>query len=206
MVDEEVRAEDLIGQRVELRGKYGSIRFYGKLRNNAKAGDAMWLGIEWDEMGDGKHSGTVDGETYFVGEFHTSFPEFAAGTTKSCSFIRYGKIDIGGIDFKKAIMQRYKPENMMTEEEKVFAKKRLEAEQFVMSSSNRMVKIEMVGFEQIYNERADITNSRDISLELMGISDLGEEGVLRELIPGTMNLYLDKNKLYSWDQYFQIIH
>jgi len=25
------------------------------------------------------------------------------------------------------------------------------------------------------------------------------------LIPGTMNLYLDMNKLYSWDQYFEII-
>mmetsp|Transcript_37112 Transcript_37112/g.45294 ORF Transcript_37112/g.45294 Transcript_37112/m.45294 type:complete len:88 (-) Transcript_37112:960-1223(-) len=23
-------------------------------------------------------------------------------------------------------------------------------------------------------------------------------------MPGTMNLYLDKNKLYSWDQYFEI--
>jgi len=71
-----------------------------------------------------------------------------------------------------------------------------------MSSKNKMVKIEMVGFDQIYDERADITNSRDISLELMGISEVGEAGVLREMIPGAMNLYLDKNKLYSWDQYF----
>lgn len=124
MADEEVKAEDLIGQRVELRGKHGSIRFYGKLRNNVRAGDAMWLGIEWDEIGSGKHMGTVDGETYFKSEFHTSYPEFAAGTAQSCSFIRFGKIDIGGIDFKKAIMQRYKPENMMTEEEKVMARKR----------------------------------------------------------------------------------
>ena len=75
-----------------------------------------------------------------------------------------------------------------------------------MSAKNKMVKIEMVGFEQIYEERADITNSRDISLENMNISEVGESGALRQLIPGTMNLYLDKNKLYSWDQYFQIIH
>ena len=94
----------MIGRRVELRGKSGSIRFLGKLRNNPKAGDALWLGIEWDEMGDGKHNGTVDGEKYFECEFHTSYPEHATGDTKSCSFIRYGKIEIGGFSFKDAIM------------------------------------------------------------------------------------------------------
>ncbi len=71
-----------------------------------------------------------------------------------------------------------------------------------MSSKNKMVKIEMVGFDKTYEERADISNSRDITLELMGISDVGAPGEIRALIPGTMNLYLDKNKLYSWDQYF----
>jgi len=43
----------------------GSIRFLGKLRNNPKAGNDLWLGIEWDEIGQGKHHGTVDGENYF---------------------------------------------------------------------------------------------------------------------------------------------
>ena len=70
------------------------------------------------------------------------------------------------------------------------------------TTKGKAVKIEMVGFDQAYNWRTDITNSRDISLDNMGISDVGESGILRQLIPGTMNLYLDKNKLYSWDQYF----
>lgn len=38
----------------------------------------------------------------------------------------------------------------------------------------------------------------------MDISEVGAPGELRKLIPGTFNLYLDKNKLYSWDQYFEI--
>lgn len=38
----------------------------------------------------------------------------------------------------------------------------------------------------------------------MRISEVGETP-LQELIPTTMNLYLDKNLLYSWDQYFKII-
>ena len=74
-----------------------------------------------------------------------------------------------------------------------------------MSSKNRMVKIEMVGFEKTYDQRADVSNSRDITLDNMGISDVGPIGEIRNLIPGTMNLYLDKNKLYNWDQYFDII-
>jgi len=36
------------------------------------------------------------------------------------------------------------------------------------------------------------------------ISDIGPPGTLRDLVPGVMNLYLDKNLLYSWDQFFQI--
>jgi len=102
-------------------------------------------------------------------------------------------------------MNRYKPENMMTEEEKEFERKKQEAEEYVTTTKGKKLKIEMVGFEQSYNWRADITNSRDITLEKMGISELGDPGDLRKLIPGTMNLYLDANKLYSWDQYFDII-
>jgi len=29
--------------------------------NNPKAGNDVWLGIEWDEEGHGKHMGNVDG-------------------------------------------------------------------------------------------------------------------------------------------------
>ena len=141
----------LIGQRVELRGKMGSIRYLGKLINNPKAGDALWLGIEWDEMGSGKHNGTVDGIKYFEPEFHRSTEEYARGETNNCSFIRYGKIDIGGIPFSKAIMQKYKPEDMMTEDEKELERQKLEAEQFVSTTKKNMVKIEMVGFKDTYD-------------------------------------------------------
>jgi dynactin complex subunit len=33
----------------------------GKLIGNAKAGEDMWLGIEWDDEGTGTNNGTVDG-------------------------------------------------------------------------------------------------------------------------------------------------
>ena len=47
----------------------GCIRYAGKIFNNPKAGDSIWLGIEWDfdasQGGPGKHFGIVDGYKYF---------------------------------------------------------------------------------------------------------------------------------------------
>lgn len=94
----------------------------------------------------------------------------------------------------------------MSDEELKAIKQREEANLYVNTDKRGgMKKIEILGVEQSYSWRADVTNSRDISLENMKISNLGDQGVLRKLIPGTFNLYLDKNLLYSWDQYFSII-
>jgi dynactin complex subunit len=49
------------------------------LKNNPKAGTDIWLGIEWDEEGQGKHNGTVDGVKYFECEFHRDSPNFELG-------------------------------------------------------------------------------------------------------------------------------
>lgn len=62
-IEEETKIseEDLVGQRLELKQKFGTVRYMGKLLNNPKAGEDIWLGIEWDEAGSGKNSGEVDG-------------------------------------------------------------------------------------------------------------------------------------------------
>jgi hypothetical protein len=36
---------------VHIKNHTGSILYVGKLINNPKAGDDIWLGIEWDEEG-----------------------------------------------------------------------------------------------------------------------------------------------------------
>ena len=46
-----------------------------------------------------------------------------------------------------AIIRQYKPENMMTEEEKEYERKKVEAEQYVTTSKKNKLRIEMVGFE-----------------------------------------------------------
>ena len=61
-----------------------------------------------------------------------------------------------------------------------------------------------MGIDQSYNWRSDISQSRDITLQFLKISDLGPAGTLRTMIPNTMHLHLDKNFLHSWDQFYQI--
>ena len=72
--------------------------------------------MEWDEAGSGKHNGTVDNEFYFNPQFHTKSPTFP--DTQSCSFLRYGKVQIGGQSFSEAVGKKYQPEDMTTEEER----------------------------------------------------------------------------------------
>ena len=55
-----------------------------------------------------------------------------------------------------------------------------------------------------YEWRSDVHNIRDVALDRMRISSLGTKDTIRNCIPGAMVLYLDKNLLYSWDQFFEI--
>lgn len=101
-----------MGQRVFLRTIFGSIKYAGQLLNNPKAGSDIWLGIEWDEEGQGKHAGSVDGVTYFKCEFHLNSPQYEMQQTNCCSFIRHGKIQIGGCTFQEAIIEKYRPDDL----------------------------------------------------------------------------------------------
>lgn len=74
-----------------------------------------------------------------------------------------------------------------------------------MTGNKGSKAIELMGFDQSYQWRSDVTKNYEIALELMKISDLGPPGEIRSLIPSCMQLYLDRNLLYSWDQYFHII-
>ena len=70
---------------------------------------------------------------------------------------------------------------------------------YVNTTAKGMKKIEMIGFEKAYENAAMLEQSRDITLTEMKISSAGAHNALRNMIPGTMNLYLDMNLLYHWD-------
>ena len=97
----------------------------------------------------------------------------------------------------------------MPDEEKDEATIEMEKKQqaedlYVTGAKGKKLEIQMVGMEQAQERRSDISKSREISLQYLKISEVGVPGTLRSLIPSTMTLQLDKNLLYSWDQFFQI--
>ena len=54
------------GQRVRDReGSAGTVRYVGPVAASKKAG-AVFVGVEWDDPGRGKHGGTVGGVAYFA--------------------------------------------------------------------------------------------------------------------------------------------
>jgi Leucine-rich repeat (LRR) protein len=64
--------------------------------------------------------------------------------------------------------------------------------------------IEIKGSEKAYMWRSDIGQNKSFTLQYKRISDLGPPGQLRSLIPNCMSLFLERNFLYSWDQFFLI--
>jgi len=93
----------------------------------------------------------------------------------------------------------------MTEEEKEKLRHVEDEEIYVNTDMKGRKKIEVLGQDQSYQWRSDVTRTYEVALETMKISSLGGKGLLAQMIPSCMYLHLDKNLLYSWDQYFQIV-
>jgi Flp pilus assembly secretin CpaC len=91
---------------------------------------------------------------------------------------------------------------MMTEDELVQARLKEQSELYINTQKGGVKQIQVLGADKAYNWRNDVQTIRDVSLDRMRISCLGPKDTIRNCIPGAMVLYLDKNLLYSWDQYF----
>ena len=91
--------------------------------------------MEWDleaeQGGPGKHDGAVDGVRYFTPEFHCESKLFKEGGSKCASFVRHGKVQIGGIDIEKAIKQQYMAEDELDDESKEAEKEEMAKELYV---------------------------------------------------------------------------
>lgn len=214
---------DIIGQRVFLKGTYGTIRYFGKLQLK-KAGDDNWYGIEWDrpevrkgiysahtdinegmeeakqpsagKKTRGTHNGTVEGVEYFT-------PIYNDLSEKSWSFIREGKLTFG-ISMKEALEEKYQTYKEMNEEEKKQNEKEEEESLFVGTNNGGQMKIEIVGVDKSYNWRTDLSRSAEVALQSLKIDTIGPKGQLKDLIPNCQYLYLDQNLLWNWDQFFMI--
>ena len=59
---------DILGKRILFNNSTGVVKYIGGLRHEDKPAGSekeLWIGMEWDEAGRGKHNGTVNGHEYF---------------------------------------------------------------------------------------------------------------------------------------------
>lgn len=51
-----------MGRKVLFNNSSGTVRYFGELKHPGRPlGSELWIGMEWDEVGRGKHNGTVNG-------------------------------------------------------------------------------------------------------------------------------------------------
>lgn len=78
--------------------RYGTIRYVGPVTNTK----GMWLGVEWDLDGKGKHNGTHHGYQYFTCSREGNVASFIrppSDTNKG--------VNVGGVKFLDALQERY---------------------------------------------------------------------------------------------------
>jgi dynactin complex subunit len=51
-----------VGDRIQVDQDVATVRYIGPVDNT----DGDWLGVEWDDVSRGKHSGEKDGKSYFT--------------------------------------------------------------------------------------------------------------------------------------------
>lgn len=54
-----------IGSRIECDGFQGILKYVGPVGNTK----GLWLGVDWDDPGRGKHNGTYEGAEYFKARY-----------------------------------------------------------------------------------------------------------------------------------------
>jgi len=86
---------------------------------------------------------------------------------------------------KEAVIDKYRPDDMMSAEDKERLKAIEQEDIYVNTDKKGMKKIEVLGQDKSYKWRSDVKQNYEIALEMMKISDLGPRGTLTELIPNT---------------------
>lgn len=92
-----------IGQRVHSLNdprRVGTVKYLGGVEGYS----GTWIGVDWDQDGDGKHDGTFNGVFYFDGRSQTS-----------ASFVRSEKLS-RGITLLQALELRYQTTSTKDEE------------------------------------------------------------------------------------------
>ncbi|XP_047961102.1 tubulin-folding cofactor E [Salvia hispanica] len=165
-----------VGQRVHFAGqprRVGTVRYVGPVEGYG--GD--WVGVDWDEDGQGKHDGSHNGVRYFTARgLHTA------------SFVRSHNLS-SGVSLLEALETRYRAQSTKEEED----------EMYVLSARNKKVTIELLGKHQIEDKFSRFEELTTASLAYLGVSFPGPRDKISSTLPNLKELDLTGNLLSDWN-------
>ncbi|KAL8125166.1 hypothetical protein AgCh_012732 [Apium graveolens] len=165
-----------MGQRVHSVGdcrRIGTVKYVGEVEGYS----GNWVGIEWDDIAQGKHDGSINGVRYF--QSHSPL---------SASFLRSHKLSCG-ISLLQALQVRYRSTSTQQEED----------EMYVLSATNRRISVQLLGKDIIQDKLNRFEDLKSASLFYLGVSSCGPPSQLGATIPNLKELDLTGNLLSEWE-------
>eukprot|EP00959_Pyramimonas_sp_CCMP1952_P228095 4769529-Pyramimonas_sp.AAC.3 len=125
----------------------------------------VWVGVEWDDAGRGKHDGAYKGTRYF--ECSRGLIE-EVGAENKASFVRTAKLLVN-VSFMEALRWRYSNE--------VSAKESgTKEDMYIKSASGQRVNIELVGKDKVMSKQSQLDILSAVYVPDACINTAGEEG------------------------------
>jgi len=181
--------ETYVGRRLSYEGHLCTVRYYGPLAGSS----GSWLGVEWDNVSRGKHSGKHKGEQIFI---------CRSKSTTAASFIRPTRKADPELTVLEAIRFKY---GMGSADG---------------TSENKVVVIsgkvaEEVGFDKIAREQAQLTKLRIVLIDQMVVNGIVPRGStatsilhaqkeLGKTCPNITELDIGWNTIENWSQVLEI--
>ena len=168
-----------VGDRVRSEGSAATVRYVGAVEGqDAKK---VWVGVEWDEPGRGKHDGTAGGTRYF------------ACPPGQGSFLKERKVD-GKESLAGHLVHRYCGGGSGGDAADT---RRSRA---VVIDPRSQVQARFVGMEELASQQSDLKKLVRVALLDAGISCLSWPGrpTVAELAPNIEELDLAGNLLTDW--------
>lgn len=167
------------GQRVHIDDQFCTIRYYGPVQGQ----EGVWAGLEWDDPTRGKHSGTVEGTTYYQTE-----TEGAGSMMRAEVFAEKRARER---TLREALLWKY-TEHLEVDQ----------AELYANTVRNNKKPIELLGTAEVLSFQQQLHNTQEVALQSLDISSIDDFG---HLLPLCSSLLLDKNLLRDWGQMWRIL-
>ncbi|KAL9173558.1 hypothetical protein ABFS82_03G122700 [Erythranthe guttata] len=165
-----------VGQRVHFIGqprRIGTVKYVGPVEGYS----GIWIGVDWDADGEGKHDGS-----------HNEVSYFTARGSDTASFVRSHNLS-PGVALLEALETRYRTASTKEEED----------EMYVLSTRNKRVSVELLGKHKIEDKVSRFEELTSASLSYLGVSFPGSPDHVSSTLPSLKELDLSGNLLANWE-------